>query len=179
MDPKEVELTDAQQFKLERLMLADRFTYQYKTRKQVVAFLMAYMKEDDRATSYSERTAERDYYDAQLVFGHARKFDKVYKRNFYINWIEERMAKMDDREFNRAMANLIKLGGFEKEDVEPPQKDLRLHDIVLTYDPSLLGLEKVENLEEKKKMLLRKKRLRKQMNFAAEFEKAELEKEDE
>lgn len=165
-----VELSPKQEFKLERLILADRFTYLHKSRKDAIAFLMEYMKHHPAADGYSERTAERDYYDAQVVFGYARKFDKTYKRNFYINWIEEKMVHMDDREFNRAMTNLIKLGGFEKEDVDPPQKDLRLHDIILTYDPTLLGLERIPDLEEKKKQLLAKKKKAKAAPFIEDAE---------
>lgn len=164
-DRNEVTLTPHQQFIKRRLIMADTFYYQHKSRKQTIAFMMVHAEEEGWER-YSERTAERDFYNMMRLFGDYRKTDKEYKRMFLAEQLEERMRKMDnDDHYIKAIRVLKELYGLDKEEPELPQVDLDLPDVYLSDDISVLNIEPITNLEEKKNALLRKKRRNKNLAY--------------
>lgn len=161
-----IKLTPKQEEIKFRLQKADQFAYKFKSRSQVIAWLVEYFGESERVKNYSERTAERDYYDAMRLFGDIRKIDKEYKRVFYAEQLEERMRKMkSDRDYINAVKVLSELLMLNKEEQAPPQVDLEIPDIYFSSDIEILNLPTVKNLEEKKNALLKKRRRDKEFSY--------------
>lgn len=145
LSPKQEELW-------ERWNVADNYIHKKKIDTAVIAALVKKFK-------YSTASARRDLQNARTVFNSKPRTDKEYNRNFFIEWSKEILRKCekkgDYRAFGSNVANVIKLGHFDRETVESIDWNaLEAHKIEPTYDPSLLGFTPVPNLDEKIKDIM-------------------------
>lgn len=141
--------------KLNRLNAADSLIRKLGTREKVVERLRILYPE------LSDHSLFLDYRDAKAFFGSQSFKQKGYDRQMWYDWCIEMAQKAkaanDCKGFNQAAQMAYKFGQFYLEDDDAnPIVNLEPHTIILTNDPSILGIEKVTNLEEKKKLLFKK-----------------------
>ncbi len=107
-----------------------------------------------------EATAYRDILNAQKLYVRLEEVNKEFERIIRIEDIKalraKCIAKGDLKTAAACDANLIKIGGYDKE-LEAPKV---INNIInqLMYDPTLVGAEKIPNIEQVVKSFLAKKK---------------------
>lgn len=130
------------EYKLRRLVKADELMYIHPRLRDVEDLLMEIFKSETK--SYSRSTAKVDIRDAKQLFGSLSQPQKKYDRMLFADW-QIRMMQMaehnqDMESFNAGMRNLIKILGFDKEDVEKPNyEELQPVDIELGFFPEMMS----------------------------------------
>jgi hypothetical protein len=174
-DPENNPLKSAKlEEKLKRINVADNLIQHHGSRERVLQMLQ--FKFD-----YSRSSAIRDYKDAKSVFGSLSFNHKGYERAFWYESVKAQALKAaeekDFKAYERLAALAFKLAEFDKEEIDLPQEDLTPHQFIFTDDPTILGIERLPNLEERKKRLWAKQK-REEMGFE-DVEEAEVMSEDE
>lgn len=147
------------QERLDRIIAIDGLNRLYKRAHKVIQMHM-------HRFGVSFSTAKRDYYEMQRVLNNFSTFSKEYERSFIMEWIKEEAAKASAegnfKDFNALMKTYHMYGQFDQEEIELPQQNLEAHTIELTDDVTLLNIERLPNLEERKRKLFVKQQKKSQ-----------------
>lgn len=119
-----------------------------------------------------ERQAYRDVECAQKLFVRLEDTNKEFERILLVESIKKNKAKAEAQGNLKAVAafdaNLIKIGGYDKE-LEAP-KIIQIIKNEMVYDPRLVGGEEIEDIEKLSRQFMTKKK--KQLD--TEFEDADI-----
>ncbi len=141
--------------KFDRIMYVDQMNRRYKSPSKVWAM-------QKHRFGISNSSAKRDYYEMMQIMGNIKNFSKEYERDLMLNWIKEMMVRADAQDdfknFNALQKTYFLYGQFDKEDVDLPQQNIEPHNMELTSDITILGLEPIPNLEAKRKALMAKRK---------------------
>jgi hypothetical protein len=164
-------LTEKMVEKLERVGLADDLIRKYGSRRRVIELMRVKYPE------LSEASLIRDFYDAKKVFNTKSLQEKEYDRELWYQWALEMAMKalnaLDFHAFEKMGSLAYKFGQFYLEEDDDPQAKIDPHNVEITFDPDILGVPKIENLELKKKKL-RQKLNRRKATWYQNSEEAEI-----
>jgi len=178
-----LKLTDHQNELINRIVTAEQFLSKHYMVSRTVNALNNYYKKQGRKISL--RQIREDINDAKHIFGNIFNFNKEYERYslierqksllaysegpLYLGDLPDNVKKKNEPDMksaNAAIANLIKLGGFdraEQEKINPD--DIKPPVIILTTDPAVLGIKGEDSREEQKALF---ERLQKRYNIVAD-----------
>ncbi len=115
--------------------------------------------------SYSRAQAYRDVQNSTRLFGDVSKSSKEGVRNILYEYAMRvfqlaASAKPPDLDqMNKAMANMIKIKGLDREDPEIPSfESLQQHNYNIVVDPKSIGLPEIQNLQQVIEEFKKKKR---------------------
>jgi len=164
-DPDNVKLSDSLLKQIERWKFIRNVYSSWKVSndRQVAN---AVMKE----FSIEERQAYRDVKAAQKLYVRLEETNKEFERIILIESIKKNKAKAEASGQLKLVAmfdaNLIKIGGYDKEFEAP--KIIQFIKNEMVYDPRLVGGEEIEDLEKITKQFLAKKKKQIDDEFAVD-----------
>lgn len=166
-DPDDTKLSAVLKAQLERWKFV-RVVYsswQVSNKMQVVNALR-------KEFGIEERQAYRDVECAQKLFVRLEDTNKEFERILLVESIKKNKAKAEAQGNLKAVAafdaNLIKIGGYDKELEAPTIIQIIKNEMV--YDPRLVGGEEIEDIEKLTRQFMTKKK--KQLD--TEFEDADI-----
>lgn len=164
-------LTEKMVEKLERVGLADDLIRKHGSRRRVIELMRV------KYPDLSEASLIRDFYDAKRIFNTKSLQEKEYDRELWYEWSKEMAMKaknaLDFQAFEKMGTLAYKFGQFYLEEDDDPQAKIDPHNVEITFDPEILGVPKIENLELKKKKL-RQKLNRRKATWYEDSEEAEV-----
>ncbi len=164
-DPQSSRLSDSlkeqlQRWKFIRMVFS---SWQISNPRQVVN---AVMKE----FGIEERQAYRDVQCAQKLYVRLEETNKEFERILLIESIKKNKAKAEAQGNYKVVAmydaNLIKIGGYDKELEQP--KIIQIIKNEMVYDPRLVGGEEIEDLEKITRQFMAKKKKQIDDEFAVD-----------
>jgi hypothetical protein len=128
----------------------------FKSRKAIIKFL-------DEQKGRSRAQANRDITNAKNLFGDLLKVSKIGERQLLYELAMETLIlakkEKDIDGMNKAIANMIKIKGLDKEDFDIPDFSmLQQHIYNIVVDPQAIGLPVIEDLDHYMEMFRKKKR---------------------
>lgn len=141
-----IKLSDKLQERYDRSIVADNLLLLHGSDFSVADMLVTRYK-------YDKATAYRDIDLAKKLWGSQRKFDKEYNRNllwhYNLEGYRDARAAGDHRSAAAFLANLNKLGNFDKNDPDMPEWDkfIQNNNILIIANPEDVGLERMPDVD--------------------------------
>jgi len=154
-DAGKIKLTKPQEKKLERWDFCDSLIRLYKSRQKVINMMV-------NKFEIGKATALRDYYATQQVYGSNFSHNREYHVDLLLEEIAETRAVAKATQNATAMArcDANKASAIEKfmGDKDTPDYDkIQPRDVLLTFDPTLLGVKLLPEAELKKEISMLKR----------------------
>jgi hypothetical protein len=147
----------------EDVLLLDKWNMHYRVKSTVISlYLKRKRDQDPLGKGVSSATAYRRFSVMERIFGPLHRSEKEYKRAFYIDWFTKLLKKMEDAGQWRSIPGMAKVL-TDIEDLDKKNDITRdmlesMPTFIMGYFPETVGEQWTEEMVEKEKAKLEKRR---------------------